>query len=275
MLLLDVLAGQLDQRVVLHAGRAGGETGHAAEAAVEALDDGIRQLDRAVEAGGHQEDAATRRVGLLAPQAVGRAGGEAEPAVHAVRDDVALATQLVELRHTSTSAGIERARARARPAAARRASGRSSRLVGDVGRADADADEGRSARGEERRELAGRIRRRGRAALAWHVAHARPRPGRRSGRAPTRSAARGEPAPRHPPRRPRSAAAGGPASRGRRPSGRAASARRCARGAPPPRARRTSTATVAAAAGSGCSRRLARAIAAKRPCEPQTSLPRS
>ena len=67
-LLLDLLAGQLDQTVVLHAGRARGHARHAAEAAVEVLGDRAVQLDRPVERRLHQPDPPARRVHLLVPE---------------------------------------------------------------------------------------------------------------------------------------------------------------------------------------------------------------
>ena len=85
-LLLDPLARELDQPVVLHARRARGQAGHAAEAAVEVLGDRAVQLDRPVERRLHQPDPAARRVHLLVPELVGRARRQAEAAVHAVVD---------------------------------------------------------------------------------------------------------------------------------------------------------------------------------------------
>ena len=84
---LDHLSRLLDQPVVLHAGRARGDAGHAPEAAVEVLDDGVRQLDRAFGKALHQPDPPARRVHLLLPERpVGRAGRQAEAAVDAVVD---------------------------------------------------------------------------------------------------------------------------------------------------------------------------------------------
>ncbi len=85
-LLLDLLARELDQPVVLHAGRAGRKAGHAAEAAVEVLGDRRVQLDRPLERPLHQPDAAARRVHLLVPELPGGARRQAEAAVHAVVD---------------------------------------------------------------------------------------------------------------------------------------------------------------------------------------------
>ena len=83
-LLLDPLAGELDQPVVLDARRTRGEAGHAAEAAVEVLGDRAVQLDRPLDRRLHQPDPAARRVHLLVPELVGRARRQAEAAVHAV-----------------------------------------------------------------------------------------------------------------------------------------------------------------------------------------------
>ena len=85
-LLLDALARELDQPVVLHARRARGQAGHAAEALVEVLGDGGVQLDPALDRLLHQPDATARRVHLLVPELVRRAGRQAEAAVHAVAD---------------------------------------------------------------------------------------------------------------------------------------------------------------------------------------------
>ena len=74
----------LDQAVVAHARRARGDACHAAEAAVEVLGDRRVQRDGAVEARVHQVDAPARGVHLLAPEHVGRAGRQAEAAVDAV-----------------------------------------------------------------------------------------------------------------------------------------------------------------------------------------------
>jgi hypothetical protein len=86
---LDLLAGGLDQLVVLHAGRAGGDAGHAAKALVEVADHLVVH-GLALQPDLHQVDAATRRVHLLAPQQVGRAGRQAEAAVDAVVDQLLL-----------------------------------------------------------------------------------------------------------------------------------------------------------------------------------------
>jgi len=90
MVILHVVACLLDQPVVLHAGRAGGHTGHAAETAVEVLDDGVGQRDRSVDEPLHQVDPAARRVHLLVPERIRRTGRQAETAVDAVGDQFGL-----------------------------------------------------------------------------------------------------------------------------------------------------------------------------------------
>src|SRR6266508_1974180 len=82
---LDLVAGGLDQLVVLDPRRAGGHARHAAEAPVEVADHLVVH-GLALEPDLHQVDAAPRRVHLLAPQQVGRAGRQAEAAVDAVVD---------------------------------------------------------------------------------------------------------------------------------------------------------------------------------------------
>ena len=82
---LHLRAGVLDDPVVLHARRAGGHAGHAAEAGVDVLHQRVGHR-RALEALVHQVDPAARRVHLLAPQHVGRTAGQAEPAVDALGD---------------------------------------------------------------------------------------------------------------------------------------------------------------------------------------------
>src|SRR4051812_3905125 len=106
--LLDVRAGLLDQRPVPDARWTRGHAGHAAEAAVEVLDDGVRQLDRPVDEPLHQVDPPAGRVHLLLPERpVGRAGRQAETAMDAVGDQL-----LGDPRHTSTPAGSNCARTR-------------------------------------------------------------------------------------------------------------------------------------------------------------------
>ena len=85
---LDLRARRLDQLVVLHAGRAGGDTGHTPEAGVEMA--GERAVDFRLPFGCHlhQVDPPARRVGLPAPERVCRTGGQAEPAVDAVRQQI-------------------------------------------------------------------------------------------------------------------------------------------------------------------------------------------
>ena len=91
---LDLLAGGLDQLAVLDPRRAGGDTGHAAEALVEVADHLVVH-GLALAADLHQVDPAARRVHLLAPEHVGRAGGQAEAAVDAVVDQLLLGRVMV------------------------------------------------------------------------------------------------------------------------------------------------------------------------------------
>src|SRR5262249_43223959 len=90
VVVLDLGARLLDERVVLHAGRAGGHAGHAAQAAVEVADD--RRVEARLRVGEllHEVDPAARRVHLLAPRDVGRAGRQAEAAVDAGLDELAV-----------------------------------------------------------------------------------------------------------------------------------------------------------------------------------------
>ena len=109
--LLDQLPGLLDQPVVLHARRARGDAGHAAEAAVEVLDDGVRELERAFGQALHQPDPSARGVHLLLPERpVGRARRQAEAAVHAVVDQRRIDGHGLD--HPSTPAGSNCARIR-------------------------------------------------------------------------------------------------------------------------------------------------------------------
>jgi len=85
---VDLRPRRLDQLLVLHAGRAGGDAGHAAEALVDVVHEGVGHADLALGGQLHQRDAAARRIHLLAPQKVRRAGGEAEAAVHAIGDQL-------------------------------------------------------------------------------------------------------------------------------------------------------------------------------------------
>src|SRR6266487_1689610 len=84
---LDLLAGRLDQLVVLDARGARGHAGHATEAAVE-MPRHLLVERLALQADVHKIDAPPRRVHLLAPQQVGRAGRQAEPAMDAVIDEL-------------------------------------------------------------------------------------------------------------------------------------------------------------------------------------------
>ena len=104
----------LDQLVVLHAGRAGRDAGHAAEAVVECVDHRRRELAALLEPGPHQHDAPAGRVHLLAPERVGRAGGQAEAAVHAVVDQLRLRAAGSRRRRASCHRGA-RPRGRSAP----------------------------------------------------------------------------------------------------------------------------------------------------------------
>ena len=88
-LALDLRPRRLEQRVVLHARRAGGDARHAPEARVDVLDEALARGFAAVAPQFHQMDAAARRVGLLSPQQIGRAGRQTEPAVDAVVEEIA------------------------------------------------------------------------------------------------------------------------------------------------------------------------------------------
>ena len=90
MVLLDVVAGLLDQPVVLHTRRARRNARHAAETPIEVFDDGVAQRDRPVHEALHQVDAPARRVHLLVPEGIGGARREAEAAVDAVCDQLGL-----------------------------------------------------------------------------------------------------------------------------------------------------------------------------------------
>ncbi len=107
MVLLDVRAGRLDQAVVLDARRARGHARHAAEAAVEVLDDGVGQRHRAVDEAAHQVDAAARRVHLLVPERVGRARRQAEAAVDAVGDQLRLHDASRSAATTRSASGLQ------------------------------------------------------------------------------------------------------------------------------------------------------------------------
>src|ERR687897_490038 len=80
---LDLLARGLDELVVLHAGRAGRNAGHAPQAQIPVADHLVvhRLL---VEALVHQVDAPSRGVHLFPEQHVGRARRQAEATVHAL-----------------------------------------------------------------------------------------------------------------------------------------------------------------------------------------------
>ena len=102
MLVFDLGARRLDQAVVLHARRARADAGHAAEAAVEVLNDRVGHRERALRQADHQLDPPARRVHLLVPQRVGRAGRQAEAAVDAVAEQLPVGRgQLV--RHSAST----------------------------------------------------------------------------------------------------------------------------------------------------------------------------
>ena len=94
---LDLRPHPLDQLVVLHAGRARGHAGHAAEAAVEVGDHLGRDRLALLVADPHQQDAPARRVHLVLEDRVARARRQAEAAVHAVADQVQLGRLLLEI----------------------------------------------------------------------------------------------------------------------------------------------------------------------------------
>ncbi|MCY1530265.1 hypothetical protein D9M68_654460 [compost metagenome] len=85
-MVLDHRAADVQQVVVLHAGRAGGLAVAAGQAAVQVLQ-GAGTGFMAFEHLFHQVDAPTRAIQLVAEQLVGGAGGIAEAAVHAATQD--------------------------------------------------------------------------------------------------------------------------------------------------------------------------------------------
>ena len=82
----DLRADLFDEAVVLHAGRAGVDAGHAAEACVPVAHDLRVHADLAARREVHEQDAAARGIHLLAPEQVGRTRGKAETAMDAVGD---------------------------------------------------------------------------------------------------------------------------------------------------------------------------------------------
>ena len=197
-LLLDRVARRLDQHVVRDARGAGRDAGHAAEAAVEVLDDRPVERDRAVQSRLHQLDSAARRVHLLAPEHVRRAGRQAEAAVDAVVDVLAdHAGAALQDAVRVEGARAPRSRSRRNGSGARRRDS-----CGDVGDARSGADDRlvQSARAW-RRGRPGRSASRPRAA---RLARARLLPDVRSvPRRRRRARARRRAAPRPPPRCPR------------------------------------------------------------------------
>src|SRR6185312_4355802 len=102
VLVLDERPGLLDQEVVADTRRAARDACHAAEAAVEVLDDCRGEPERPLRGLLHQLDPSARRVHLLVPEDVRRAGRQAEATVHARLGEV--------LDHASTPAGSKRSR---------------------------------------------------------------------------------------------------------------------------------------------------------------------
>jgi len=87
MAFLHLDPGGLDDLVVLHAGRAGGHTGHAAQAGVEVLNHLVAHRGTVLHLV-DEVDPPARGVHLLPPQYVRRAGRQAEAAVHTVAEQV-------------------------------------------------------------------------------------------------------------------------------------------------------------------------------------------
>jgi hypothetical protein len=86
---LELRADGLDQGAVSHAGRAGWNACHAAEARIEMLEVRLREGGPAFEPHPGEINPAARRIHLLAPQHVGWTRRQAEPTVHAVIDELA------------------------------------------------------------------------------------------------------------------------------------------------------------------------------------------
>src|SRR5690348_16831350 len=85
---LNLRARGLNQLAVIHTGRAGGHTRHAAEAGVEVPHPLRSHLRLALRSKFHQQDAPARRVHLFVPQDICWTSGQAKAAVHALVDDV-------------------------------------------------------------------------------------------------------------------------------------------------------------------------------------------
>src|SRR5690606_8270098 len=84
-MVLDRIAGLLDQLTVLHVRRAGRLTRPAAEAMVHLILERLIRLHQPVGDGFHERDAAPRRLRLDTRLAERRTGRQAEAAAHAVR----------------------------------------------------------------------------------------------------------------------------------------------------------------------------------------------
>ncbi len=84
---IDLLARRLDQLVVLHAARAGGDARETAEALIEVADHLIGHR-LTFEPLGHQVDAAARRVHLLPPQDIRGTRRKTEATMHAIIDEI-------------------------------------------------------------------------------------------------------------------------------------------------------------------------------------------
>ncbi len=80
-------AGVLEQLGVVHAGRAGGHAGEAAEAKIHFIGECFCGLEFAIGDGAHERDTAARAVSLKLGLVVRRAGGQAHAAVHALLHD--------------------------------------------------------------------------------------------------------------------------------------------------------------------------------------------
>ena len=267
VLLLDGVAGRLDQPVVADARGARREARHAPEAAIEVRRHGRVQRHRPVEPGVHEVDPTAWGVHLLVPEHVGGARRQAEAAVDAVGRELADHPPSVPF-------GSNARRIRSSSIASASADGPCVKLtLGLSSLTYATPAEGRTtALGGPSGARRARPGRSGHGSWPRPADHgSRPRSRRRHRlrrRAPARHRP-GRPPPAASPRRaPRRDRGGGRRGRSARPGGRRAPRRRL-------RDRRSPRRASAAAFGSGCRRKLARAMSASRPREPQTSLLRS
>ena len=87
MRLLDVVARRFEQLRVVHARRARGLAGKAAEAVTHLVGKRARHRELLIGHRAHQRNAAAWTVPLVLRFVVGRAGGQAHAAVHALLDD--------------------------------------------------------------------------------------------------------------------------------------------------------------------------------------------